>query len=1171
MRLNSIKLAGFKSFVDPTTVYFPGNLCAVVGPNGCGKSNIIDAVRWVMGESSAKTLRGESMTDVIFSGSSTRMPVGQASVELIFDNSDGSLKGEYSAYAEISVRRTVSRDAQSFYYLNSRRCRRRDIQDVFLGTGLGPRSYSIIEQGTISRFVEAKPEELRIYIEEAAGISKYKERRRETENRMRHTKENLERLADIRDELGRQLHHLQRQAKAAERYSELKQEERGAKGELQTIRWRALEESHQTQEKKVKDTEVQLEAVHAGQRSIETAIEKLRQKHAQSTEAFHAVQEEFYKVGTSIARYEQNIQNQQERVAQMRTDLTGTEAALHKANNEIEEDEQNISELEANLTQLAPELKTLRQQVETLNRDQEATEAATLRHQQQWDEFNQHSSQARQKAEVEQSHIQHLEQSIGRLRDRISRFEEEYGGLDHRSGETAVKELDAKINTLDERAQQQKERVAELVESIRGQRESNHEAGTVLDQLRRNMQERQGRFASLEALQQVALGQTDTAVVQWLEKNRLHKMPRLAQELSVEKGWEKAVEVVLGHYLQAVCMNEEGNLADSIADLTSGDLVLMHPVPVALVPGQDNSNGKNLRQRITTSWNLDSLLTGIDTTETLQEALQFRSRLGRNESVVTRDGVWISRSWIRVCREADENSSILERQEELKQLRKDMSDLEERIEQQEVDLAGGLLKLKNLEQGRESGQQDLSGLLQQQSELAAQRSTRKAHIEQQAVRIQRLESDLEEHRAQLKQQDSRLAQARLSWEESLAQVNQDASRRELLVAEREASREKLESARSKARQAREQLHQLALREQSITTRREALQTGMQRLRSQLTQLQTRQQTLEINMATASTPLESLRQSLQVELQKKLDLEQRLAAARTDAEQMEAMVGELEKNRHAAEQQAEEIRNELEQQRMQWQTVKIQQQAIENQLREMKQDLSVLLEQLPEDANEAGWEHKLERLESKIQRLGPINLAAIDEYQTQSERKTYLDAQNQDLEEALAMLENAIRKIDRETRTRFKETFDRVNKGLQDIFPKIFGGGHAYLELTGDDLLDTGVTVMARPPGKRNSTIHLLSGGEKALTAIAMVFSIFKLNPAPFCMLDEVDAPLDDANVGRYCRLVEAMADQVQFIFITHNKVTMEMAGQMMGVTMHEPGVSRLVSVDIDEAAALAAS
>ncbi len=1171
MRLSSIKLAGFKSFVDPTTVHFPGNLCAVVGPNGCGKSNIIDAVRWVMGESSAKTLRGESMTDVIFSGSSARMPVGQASVELLFDNSDGSLKGEYSAYNEISVRRTVNRDVQSIYYLNSRRCRRRDIQDLFLGTGLGPRSYSIIEQGTISRFVDAKPEELRIYIEEAAGISKYKERRRETENRMRHTRENLERLADIREELGRQLHHLQRQSRAAERYSEFKREERGRRAELQVIRWKALNDDHQSQEKKVRATEVHLESVHAELCAVDTEIEKLRQQHLDTTEVLQAVQEEFYKVGTQIARYEQNIQNQQERAAQMGVDLTNTDATLQNEKKEMGEDEIKLRQLAADLTQLAPELKTLRQQLETLSKEQETAVAATLQCQQQWDEFNQNFSEVRQKVEVEQSHIQHLEQSIAQLKERILRSEKEHGGLDHRSEQAAVKELESKINALDKIAEQQKEHVAGLVEAVRWQRESNHKAGGMLDQLRRNMQEKQGRLASLETLQQMALGQMDTAIVQWLKKNRLHNMPRLGQELSVEKGWEKAVEMVLGDYLQAVCMSEEEDLAVTITDLICGDLTLIRPAEKDLSVERNSNSRAYLLEKITTLWDLNGLLSGVRVAETLEEALQLRSELGCAESAVTREGVWVSRGWIRVHREANKNSSVLERQEKLKQLSKDMLALEKKAERLEADLAGGLLKLKNLEQARETGHQELNSLLKQRSETRSELSARKTHIEQQAARVQRIEHEIEEDRIQLKQQNTRLDQAQLNWKASLVQVKTDAERRELLVVQRDSSKEQLEVVRSRVRQAEDHLHKLALREQSLLTRQEFLQTGMQRLQLQLVQLETRKQSLESDMAAAAEPLELLRQSLYQRLQKRLVLEQRLATVRTDTEQLEARLAELEKKRSAVELQAGNIRNDLEQQRMQWQAVRLQQESIEHQLLEMKQGLSALLKQLPEGAEEASWVRKLERLQNKIQRLGPINLAAIDEYQMQFERSTYLDSQNADLEEALATLENAIRKIDAETKTRFKETFDLINNRLQEVFPKIFGGGHAYLELTSDDLLDTGVTVMARPPGKRNSTIHLLSGGEKALTAIAMVFSIFQLNPAPFCMLDEVDAPLDDTNVGRYCRLVEAMAETIQFIFITHNKVTMEMAGQMMGITMHEPGVSRLVSVDMDEAAGLAAS
>ncbi len=1166
MRLKSIKLAGFKSFVDPTTVQFPSNLSAVVGPNGCGKSNIIDAVRWVMGESSAKTLRGESMTDVIFSGSNARMPVGQASVELIFDNSDGSVKGEYGNYNEISVRRTVTRELQSIYALNGSKCRRRDIQDIFLGTGLGPRSYSIIEQGMISRFVEAKPDELRVYIEEAAGISKYKERRRETENRMRHTRENLERLSDIREELARQLHHLQRQAKAAEQYSELKKQDRLLKAEHQAIKWRELASLNAQQEKEKAELEVQLEAVQAEHSGIETEVEKQRQQHIELNDNYQEIQSAFYQVGTEIARHEQNIQHQMERTVQLQEDLKQTEGTLQEVDKHLELDQQKKTQLQVELEALQPELQQLLN-VETGSSDElEIAEASMQEWQQRWDEFNQSASESRQGAEVEQSRIQHMEQHIGKLQERTARLEQEKKSFGETQTDTETLELQEKLEILDDNAEQQKSRVSELVEIIDRQREQNTRFSSDLSQAQRTMQDMQGRHSSLKALQQAALGQKDAPVMQWLEQQQWHKQPRLAQNIRVEKGWEKALEVVLGHHLQAVGIDDCGGLEERLGRLHKGGITLFEKAVSQTAQAADDT----LLHKITSEWDISSLISGVYVRETFEQAMALRPQLAAHESVVCKEGIWAGPKWIRVTRDSDEQSSLLQRESELQQLDQQMALLEEKIEILEVDLDSGMLSLRNSEQARETAQSELNAVLKQHAELASQLSARQARIEQLNMRRERIFKDLRESEEQLQQEKEKLSAAREIWQECLIRMEKDSGHREELLNQRDSNRNKLDQARQQARHHRDQVHHLELRKQSISTQLEALQQSMSRLKEQVAGLTERKDHIQDSLETSQSPVEELKQTLDVELEKRLVLEGNLGEARKQVEAVEFKLEQLEQNRLKSDRKAEGVRGLLEQSKLQWQTLKVQRETIEGQLNEANQNLEQLLEQLPEQAADQEWQEQREKVQNRIQRLGPINLAAIDEYKTQSERKVYLDAQNDDLTEALTTLENAIRKIDRETRTRFKETFDKVNKGLQEIFPKVFGGGHASLELTGEDMLNTGVTIMARPPGKRNSTIHLLSGGEKALVAISMVFAIFQLNPAPFCMLDEVDAPLDDANVGRYCEIVKEMSEKVQFIFITHNKVTMEMANHMMGVTMYEPGVSRLVTVDIEEAAALAA-
>jgi len=1168
MRLKSIKLAGFKSFVDPTTVQFPNNLTAVVGPNGCGKSNIIDAVRWVMGESSAKTLRGDSMADVIFSGSSARMPVGQASIELIFDNSDGSLSGEYGKFNEIAVRRLVTRELQSTYFLNGSKCRRRDIQDIFLGTGMGPRSYSIIEQGTISRFVEAKPDELRNFIEEAAGISKYKERRRETENRIRHTKENLDRLSDIREEMDRQLHHLQRQAKAAEQYSEFKQQERSVKGELLAIRWRTLDETAVAQEKQVTEHEVQLEAVHAEQRHIEANIEAQRVQHVDLNDAFQQVQEQLYQVGTEIARQEQNIQHQQQRAKQLAEELHRTETNKIQTVSDLQNDELKTEALQTQLTGLEPEIELLTETELQSGEQLEVAEVGMQQWQQSWDEFNQQAAEPRQRAEVEQSRIQHLEQSIAKLQQRVDRLQQEKASFADAPEDSQLLELQEQMEELDERADQHKDRISELVFQIEQQREKNQRLNQTLDQARRSMQELQGRHGSLETLQQAALGKTDAPVVQWLEKNQLHRLPRLAQNLTVELGWERAVETVLGHHLQGVCVEQVSNLGSTLENLTQGSITLLNPDQAQPATGQHNL--QSLQSKVDSSWNLGSLLAGIYVVEQLAYALELRDQLAAHESIVCKDGLWLGSGWIRVTRETDEQASVLKRQQELQLLDEQIAELDETIEVQSVDLDAGLLQLKNSEQTRETVQQELNNLLRQHSELASQLSAKQARIEQLNMRRQQLIRDLDEHSEQLTQEQEKLADSRLTWQQAQEAMELDLARKEELLQQRDSSRTLLDDIRQRARHDKELAHQGALKKQSICTQLDALSQGVERLRSQLQSLSEQETILHEQMGESAMPLDEYQETLEIQLEKRLRLDEQLRDARAQVEKVDHQLSQLESKRQQNDQRLEKVRNQLESSKVEAQGLRVQRENLVSQLREMKQNLLEILQQLPADAVAEEWENTLTQLQNRIQRLGAINLAAIDEYKTQSERKTYLDAQNDDLMEALETLESAIRKIDRETRTKFKETFDKVNKGLQDLFPKVFGGGHAYLELTGEDLLDTGVTIMARPPGKRNSTIQLLSGGEKALTAISLVFSIFQLNPAPFCMLDEVDAPLDDANVGRFCRIVKEMSESVQFIYITHNKVTMEMATHMMGVTMYEPGVSRLVSVNVDEATALVA-
>lgn len=1160
MRLKTIKLAGFKSFVDPTSVHFPSNLAAVVGPNGCGKSNIIDAVRWVMGESSAKNLRGESMTDVIFNGSINRKPVGQASIELVFDNSDGKLGGEYASFTDIALKRRVTREGQSEYFLNGSKCRRRDITDIFLGTGLGPRSYAIIEQGMISRLIEAKPEELRIFIEEAAGISKYKERRRETENRMRRTKENLERLTDLREELERQLSHLQRQAQAAERYTELKKEERRLKAELAALQWRDLDQLVGNGDGIIRDLELQQEAIVTERVALETQIEQFRDKHATLNDQFNEVQGRFYSIGAEIARTEQSIQHMKERQQQLLQDLQQAEAGLAETKRHLESDGERAEQVRIELEEVEPLL-------EESSMKEEETAAMLLQSeermqdwQQRWDDFNQRASEPRRQAEVQQSRIQHLETSLQRLQQRQQKQQQEINDLDLDGGEDEGQLLQEELAELELQGESQRETLENLAAEITGRREQLESLSSGLDQKRSALQQLQGRKASLEALQQAAQADAGDGPAQWLKEQGLDDAPKLMSQLTVDAGWDVAVETVLGSHLQAVTVDALDGLAQAAAQLEQGALVLVDGSASATAAPD------SLAAKVSGPAALTAPLCSVKTADNLSDALAMRSRLAEHESVITPEGVWLSAAWLRVYRAKDAAAGSLAREQELNELNAQLDQLETEVDSAQAERQSLQEQLRAQEGQRDVLQRDAQQHNRRFSEISAQLSARSAKLEQMQERRRRLEAELDDTKKQYQQEQETLAAARMELQAAIESMEQDSGERETLLRERDDSRANLDEARQRARHDKDHAHQLAMRKQSLQSQLDSAMQAIERAKGQAEQFEMRREDLLRQQMESGDPLPGQNEELEAMLERRVAVEEELAEARRQRDEIDHELRQTEQQRQSIENRLQSVRSELEKARLANQELQVRRRTLEEQLQAAEQTAAAILESLDDSATESGWQEKLESVGRRIARLGAINLAAIDEYKQQSERKNYLDAQNNDLEEALATLENAIRRIDKETRNRFKETFEKINSGLQELFPKVFGGGSASLALTGEDLLDTGVAIMARPPGKKNSTIHLLSGGEKALTAIALVFSIFRLNPAPFCMLDEVDAPLDDANVGRYARMVKEMSDQVQFIFITHNKIAMEMAEQLMGVTMHEPGVSRLVSVDLEEAA-----
>lgn len=1167
MRLSKIKLAGFKSFVDPTTIQLSSNLVGIVGPNGCGKSNIIDAIRWVMGESSAKHLRGDSMADVIFNGSTARKPVGQASIELIFDNSDSSLGGQYAEYNEIAVKRIVSRDGTSVYNLNGTRCRRKDITDIFLGTGLGPRSYAIIEQGMISRLIDAKPEELRVYIEEAAGISKYKERRRETENRIRHTRDNLDRLNDVLEEVGKQIEKLQRQANTAEKYKVLKQEERLLRAQLLALKWMALDNQTKEQEGQIKEQDTLFEKHVAEQRHLEAGMEKQREDHVKATDLFNEVQERFYSIGADISRLEQSIQHAKDRKQQQLVDLDEVDKAIAETSSHLDMDERQIEDIKAILAEIEPKLEKAGE-AERISGSAYADAEQTMSNWQQgWEGFNEQSAATASEIEVVRTRIQHLDENIVQLNQRSQRLEQEQEQITPDPLLDDIESVKNDITAIDTRTSGLKDNLNNIQAQISTAREQITTATSRLDETRNELQTARGRQASLEALQQAALGKTNDDINRWLENKNLNEAKRLAQSINVDQGWERAVECVLGSYLEAVCVDGIDNVVNELAGLDKGSLSFIDKSVSS--QSQSASDRTPLSSRVNSDFKID-LLTGVYIADSLQQALSMRGSLSGNESVVTPDGIWLGSSWLRVSKLADDDAGVLQREQELKGLQSRINELAGLESEINAQLDEANRNLQRFESDRENAQSDIDAINQERSQAQVDLSAKQERLEQMNARMSSLKTEILEIRDKSSKDQEGLVMQRRQLEELITQMDSLTSEREELVAERDKFQEELEKTRDQARTDREAAHALALEIQSNRTALDSTQQSLERIRKQHEQVVERKELLTQALADGEAPMQALGEELELHLEQRVGVEAELSDARKQVEAIDHALRELSNKRNEIEKIVQETRSGLDESRMAFQEIRVRSQTLLEQIQETEYELDALKSEMPEEANVEEWEEKTTKTANRIQRLGAINLAAIDEFKEQSERKSYLDAQEADLVEALETLENAIHKIDKETRERFKDTFEQINTSFKERFPKLFGGGQAYLDLTGEDLLDTGVTVMARPPGKRNSTIHLLSGGEKALTAISLVFAIFELNPAPFCLLDEVDAPLDDANVGRFCDVVKEMSEQVQFVFITHNKITMEIARHLNGVTMQEAGVSRMVAVDVDEAVELAA-
>ncbi|WP_286232593.1 chromosome segregation protein SMC [Thalassotalea sediminis] len=1166
MRLKYIKLAGFKSFVDPTKVPFEQQMTAIVGPNGCGKSNIIDAVRWVLGESSAKNLRGDAMTDVIFNGAASRKPVGQASVELMFDNMAQSMQGSMADRNQVSIRRVVNRDAQSTYFLNGTKCRRKDITDIFLGTGLGPRSYAIIEQGTISRLIESKPQELRVFIEEAAGISKYKERRRETETRIRHTRENLARLTDIRFELNQQIDKLYQQAEAAKRFKTLKAEERQLKAELACLRWQNFDRQAQLKREKIQHLLDNINELNQTQKTDQALLANTKMQIQVANSQIQHCQQDKIKLTNNIARAEQKLAHEQSQNKQREERSQALKAQMAKTQKMLIHEQQHHANTQKNLDNYTQQIEILTAQVAEQETTQETLQDELHQFQLDWQQYNiQYRERLTAKNSVEQqrsvltSALQQLQLQYTNISEQLSTLANEKALLANESleDENALK---GTILTSEEKQLDIKAVLKDTTTQSQLQAEKLSELRANIASKQRRLDDINHQLAQKEQWQKVQ----QTALAPLLQ----NEMSRIQELLEVEPGWELAVEMVLEHVLQAHVFESTWNdqCFDKIASLES---CFIWFTDVSKDNTDNVSDASRLASKIKSEHIKLDVFSTIFIASDEAACIEKRATLSAHQSVICQQGFWLSHEFVRKGKLTQTDSALLLTNEQ-HQLQQDIYQLEKQLTQAQLIHENIASKIETLEQEQNDNSKQQANAQEQLLAVTQRNATWRQkcqHIEQQE---QKLAHDLKLNTETIEDKERQIND--IDTEEGGHHSLDDSeliSTMTNIEAHMEQHRETLKDVTSQCQSLKESLHhQRILTERSKHQCQQAEQ-NISRYQSTIESIAEQQHNLEHHEGMPREELEALNGELQKWLSASSSLDKEIEQQHQVIVDQQVIFQQLEQNAFKIVEQIDQKKQTLSQLQLSAESFVIKAENALEQLEELGKNSSIIAQSLAENANESLWQAKLTKLQKDISMLGPINLAAIDEYESQLTRKNYLDQQDQDLNQAISTLESAIAKIDKESRQKFKMTFDKVNQDLQSLFPKVFGGGDAYLALTGDDLLETGVTIMARPPGKKNSTIHLLSGGEKALTALSLVFAIFRLNPAPFCMLDEVDAPLDDANVGRFCNLVREMSSTVQFIYISHNKIAMEMASHLTGVTMFEPGVSRMVAVDVDEAIAMA--
>lgn len=1160
MRLTKLKLAGFKSFVDPTAVALPGQLVGVVGPNGCGKSNIMDAVRWVLGESKASELRGESMQDVIFNGTTGRKPVSRASVELIFDNSLGRAMGQWSQYAELSVKRVLTRNGQSDYFINNLKVRRKDITDLFLGTGLGPRAYAIIGQGMISRIIEAKPDDLRVFLEEAAGVSRYKERRKETQGRLEDTRENLTRVEDIRLELASQMEKLEVQAEVARQYHAFNDQLTRKQQILWLLKKNEAAAERQRVALEVERAATDLEAQSAALRELEARLEETRESHFAAGDALHQAQSDMYAANAEVARLEAEIRHRRDSQRQLESrlaQLEGEYAHWRQTADQLATDRERWEE-QQEATQLRVE-----QAEERLEMQMNIAPQVEETHAQAEEELNRlkaRTANGEQRLQVELNNKAHAQRTIQSVVQRRERLREELSILVEPDTDSLAEKEDELAFLREELAADQ-ENLADLQQEVPQLEAARKAAQTEVQQAGKELAAGEARLAALEQMQ--LRTQQGGKLPEWLRRHGLESALPLWKRIHVEPGWEDAVEAVLREHLNAIACDDASKLADWLHDRPDAKLTVLLPVDGGAETGGESRLLDQVRcDDASIATVLCDWLAGVLTAASLEEALQRRPQLAAGTVLVTPGGDVVSRTSVTFFAPDKAEHGLLERQREIEALI-------EGIAGGEARLATAQERVAELENQLEEKQE----ALQEARHYVADRQQRVHALQMETLKLSQAMENFRDQQERLKEQLTDLAaeeegerEREMAADEKIAEVREGLSRIQVLVA---GARGRLDEAERAVRAERERHADLdrALREAQFSLRE--CQGKLQDVFGQQATAQRELQRIEKDRGQCeeqaeAQPPDVMEEQLQAALLERQEREKALAACRDTLEAATNALRGLEEQRLRIEQGLEPLRTRIGDLKLKEQAAALNAEQLATQLVEAGADEAALLPELG-NARPPALQGEITRLSNAIADLGPVNLAALQELETATERKGYLDAQAADLTEAMEILESAIRRIDRETRDLLQSTFDTVNGHFGRLFPELFGGGRAELVMTGDEILDAGVQVIAQPPGKKNSTIHLLSGGEKALTAIALVFSMFQLNPAPFCLLDEVDAPLDDTNTERFCAMVKKMSGQTQFLFISHNKIAMEMAEQLVGVTMQESGVSRVVEVDIEEA------